>query len=43
MNGVLPAATQTGLTDEFIAMSGGMDNLIKSTGLAARMASRKWT
>ncbi len=41
INGVLPAATQTGLTSEFVVMSGSMDNLMKSTGFAGRVAESK--
>lgn len=38
VNGVLPAATQSGLTDEFAAMKGGMDKFLESTGFAGRLA-----
>lgn len=38
VNGVLPAATLSGLTDEFAILSGGKENLMKSVGLAGRMA-----
>src|SRR5699024_9936211 len=41
VNGILPAATNTGLTDEFADTVGGMDNLLKSTGLAGRLAESK--
>ncbi|MGM9943412.1 MAG: SDR family oxidoreductase [Lysinibacillus sp.] len=41
VNGVLPAATQSGLTDEFAILSGGKENLMKSVGLAGRMAESR--
>lgn len=40
VNGVLPAATQTGLTNEFAVMGGGMDNMLKTSG-AGRLAESK--
>ena len=41
VNGVLPAATQTGLTDEFAILSGGKENLMNSVGLAGRIAESR--
>lgn len=41
VNGVLPASTQSGLTDEFAAMKGGMDKFLESTGFAGRLAESK--
>lgn len=41
VNGVLPAATQSGLTKDFVDTVGGMDNLLKSTGQAGRLADSK--
>lgn len=41
VNGVLPAATDTGLTDDFAAMSGGKENLINSVGYANRLAESR--
>lgn len=38
VNAVLPASTDTGMTDQFAAMVGGMDNLVSHTGLAQRLA-----
>ena len=41
VNGVLPAATQSGLTNEFAAMKGGMDKFLESTGFAGRLAEAR--
>ncbi|MGO4109651.1 SDR family oxidoreductase [Paenibacillus sp. YAF4_2] len=41
VNGVLPAATQSGLTNEFAAMKGGMDKFLESTGFAGRLAESR--
>jgi Dehydrogenases with different specificities (related to short-chain alcohol dehydrogenases) len=41
VNAVLPAATQSGLTNEFAAMKGGMDKFLESTGFAGRIAESK--
>jgi NAD(P)-dependent dehydrogenase (short-subunit alcohol dehydrogenase family) len=41
VNAVLPAATQSGLTNEFAAMKGGMDKFLESTGFAGRLAESK--
>ena len=41
VNAVLPASTETGLIDDFAAMTGGRDNLMKFTGYAQRLAEPK--
>jgi NAD(P)-dependent dehydrogenase (short-subunit alcohol dehydrogenase family) len=38
INVVLPASTNTGMKKEFEQLVGGADNLVKQTGLAARLA-----
>lgn len=39
INAVLPGPTQSGMTDEFAAMKGGMDKLLESSGFAGRLAT----
>ena len=41
VNGVLPAGTVSGLTDEFVKGSGGMDNMVASAGFAGRLAESR--
>lgn len=41
VNGVLPAATQTGLTDDFAILSGGKENLMHSVSNAGRLAESR--
>lgn len=41
VNGVLPAATQSGQTDDFVKNAGGMDKMIESTGYSGRLAESK--
>lgn len=41
VNGILPAATQSGLTEEFSVSAGGMDNMVGTTGFAGRLAESK--
>lgn len=39
VNAVLPGSTDTGMRDEFAAMTGGLENMIKFAGLAGRLAT----
>ncbi|MBQ1391462.1 MAG: SDR family oxidoreductase [Firmicutes bacterium] len=39
VNAVLPGSTDTGLTDDFSEMIGGMENLLEFTGYAGRLAT----
>lgn len=39
VNSLLPGSTDTGMKAEFVAMAGGLDNMIKDAGLAARLAT----
>jgi len=41
VNAVLPAATKSGMTDEFAISTGGMENLVKYTGFAQRLAESR--
>lgn len=41
VNGVLPAATQSGQTDDFVKNAGGMDKMVESTGFSGRLAESK--
>ena len=41
VNAVLPGSTDTGLTDDFAEMIGGLDNLLEFTGHAGRLATPK--
>lgn len=38
VNAIMPASTQSGLTEDFANTVGGMDNLVKYTGFAGRLA-----
>ena len=38
VNAVLPGSTDTGLTNDFTKLTGGVDNLLKYTGYAQRLA-----
>lgn len=38
VNALMPASTQSGMTDEFADSVGGLDNLVKYTGFAGRLA-----
>ena len=39
MNLLLPGSTDTGMKDQFAAMAGGLENMIKYAGCAGRLAS----
>lgn len=39
VNAILPGSTDTGMKEEFAAMAGGIDNMVKYAGLAGRLAS----
>lgn len=39
VNAILPGSADTGMTDEFSQMSGGLDNLVKFAGMAGRLAT----
>ena len=41
VNAILPGATKSGLTDDFAINTGGVENLIKFTGFAQRLAEAK--
>jgi NAD(P)-dependent dehydrogenase (short-subunit alcohol dehydrogenase family) len=41
VNCVLPGQTQTGLTGDFVAMRGGMDKAVESTGFVKRLADAR--
>lgn len=41
VNAVLPGSTDTGLTDDFSSLIGGVDNLLEYTGYAKRLALSK--
>lgn len=38
VNAILPAATDTGMKDQFAINAGGLDNMIRTTGIANRLA-----
>jgi len=41
VNAIMPASTKSGLTEDFALSVGGMDNLVKYTGFAERLAEAR--
>lgn len=39
VNSLLPGSTDTGMKAEFVAMAGGLENMVKDAGLAGRLAT----